>query len=490
MKKSLIILIVVLTIVGFTTHPIRAQIVSISEASTVAKNWISLIIAERGSWGDDSIAEAEPLLPLYRGDKMIGYYCQVKPKGFIVISLLKGLAPVKAYSAYSYFDPLSEESVAHLVKEKMVLILDTIEKQLGPIETIGKQSLLGILEVDNSDAWFNLLNEVPAKNIKVEVPGDSTKNNYQEGDIMLLGNNWHQWPPFNDDCPYMGCPLTSNGKAFVGCVATAGAQIMDHWHWPPFGNNSPYNDPYDWPNMLDVVTNSSPQVNIDAVAELGYEVALAVNMNFGCDGSGAVMTDMEGVFQINYMYSNDCNPEWRQFYTPYSWFEMLKAQFNLNRPVEYGIIGHAIVGDGWQEVGSPVLKQYHMNWGWTATSNDTWYTLDELPDGGTDIEHVLRDIIPYVALGNTVSGTYSKMAFPYRYFDRDSYGASATFNAGQYIQFLENVEVIGTGTSSYLRFDGTITNNTRLFTSGNPAQGILIRDGAVRLKNNGSIKLQ
>ena len=492
MRNFIIKFIALVGIVCLGANSAWPQMATINEVTKVAHNWISLVVSERGCWGNYPYAEPQMIQNLYNKDeKIIGYYCQVKPAGFIVISLRKELAPVKAYSAYSNFDPSSEESVSHLIKEKMTLILDTIEKQLGPLESIIKQNLTSILEVDYSSAWDNLLSNEPAKSINKDVPSGSGKNNYQEGEIMLLGNNWHQHPPFNEDCPYLGCTTPSNGRAFVGCVATAGAQIMYHWNWPPYGSAVvPYNDAYDWPNMLDVVTTSSPQVTIDAVAELGYEVALAVNMDFGCEGSGAAMYDMEGVFEDYYRYSEDCMVTWRQNYTATTWFNMLKGQFNLNRPVEYGIIGHAIVGDGWQEIGSPVVKQYHMNWGWTGTSNDTWYTLDELPDGGLNIEHIVGNIYPSASVGTSISGTYYELIFPYRYFDRDSYGSSATFAQGNNLQFLENVEVVGTGTSTYVRFDGTLNDPTRLFTAGVLSHGIFINNGTIRLKNSGSIKLQ
>jgi hypothetical protein len=483
MKKRFVF---ILFAIGLISSPGITQMATLDELGIVSKNWIHLIVAERGCWGEYPNAYTESLQPFFKNNKLIGYYCQVKPKGFIVLSLRKELAPVKAYSAYGYFDPLSQEDISFLIMEKMAMILDTIEKKLGPVETISKQNLTSILEIDYSDAWDNLLSITPAKSIKMEKPEDPAKDNYQEGDIILAGNNWHQHPPFNEECPIMGCS-NANGRAVVGCVATAGAQIMYHWSWPPDWETA---DPFDWTDMQDVVTYSSPQATINAVAEIGFEVALAVGMSFGCDGSGAVMTNMENVFQINYRYSNDCSPAWRMYYTAFSWFEMLKAQFNLNRPVEYGITGHAIVGDGWQEIGSPVVKQYHMNWGWTATSNDAWYTLDELPDGGLEIEHVIRNIVPNVFLGGNISGTYSKMLFPFRYVDQDTWGASATFEAGQYIQFLENVEVTGTSSINYVTFNGLTNNNTRLFTGGDQSYGILIKNGNLRLGNNGSIKLQ
>jgi hypothetical protein len=241
--------------------------------------------------------------------------------------------------------------------------------------------------------------------------------------------------------------------------------------------------------MQDVVTTSSPTAVINAVAELNYEVAVAVNMNFGCEnGSGAYVTDMEGVFENYFRYSTGCNILWRSSYTAINWFEVLKNQFNSNRPVEYGITGHAIAGDGWQEYGSPVVRQYHMNWGWVATSNDTWYTLDALPSGGTDVEHIVCNILPVTAVGSLITGQYNTQTFNYRYFDRDAIGYSASFQNGQFLQFLPEIVVTGISSTDPIRFNGSDFLNTRMFTGGDMSNGIRIYDAAIELTNFGSLK--
>jgi len=307
---------------------VSSQMVSITQATIIAENWIDVIIDEKGSWGEYNTAEIEPLQEFKRKDRKLGYFCHVKPEGYIILSLRKELAPVKAYSPKGYFDPESEFVGTDIIKTSMGLILDTIESRLGLIESVNHDDLGNILEINYTDAWEAIYNYIPGTWYK-DPSNKGNKDDYQEGDIMLDGNNWHQHPPYNDDCPWMNCS-NSNGRAVVGCVATAGVQIMYHWAWPPYGV-SPYNDSYDWPNMHDVVTTSSAQVEIDAVAELSYEVAIAVNMVFGCDGSGAYIYDMEGVFENYFRYSTSCNVVWRSNYSSgIDWFEALKGQLALN----------------------------------------------------------------------------------------------------------------------------------------------------------------
>lgn len=460
------------------------QMVSLEDATEIAKNWIEVVIDEKGSWGNYEDAEILSVQPILKQGQKLGFYCNVEPEGYIIVSLRKELAPVKAYSPRGYFDPDSDNIGTDIITTSMKLLIDTIQSVFGPVESVTAAELEPMLEIDYSSAWEDIYNYVPGTWKKE--PGDNNgETNYQEGDIILDGNNWHQHPPFNAWCPYMGCTTTSNGRAFVGCVATAGAQIMYHWSWPPYGVN-PYNDSYDWPNMQDVVTGSSPQAVIDAVAELSYEVAVAVNMNFGCEGSGAYIYDMEGVFENYFRYSSSCNVVWRQNYSATNWFESIKTQLNYNRPMEYGITGHAIVCDGWQETGT--LKEYHMNWGWTGTGNDTWYTLDALPGGGYYIEHYVGNIRPATSLGSWITGTYNTSSFPYRYFDQDAIGYDAVFSYGQFLQFLPGVQVCGMSPSQPIRFYGTDFLNLRMFSHGDLSHGIRLYDGEIELINFGSIK--
>jgi hypothetical protein len=245
--------------------------------------------------------------------------------------------------------------------------------------------------------------------------------------------------------------------------------------------------------------NPLTQANLDAVAELSSEVGQAVDMQYcqqppqnSCESS-AFTYDMEGVYENQYRYSTVSNEQDRSAYTAVNWFTLLKTQFNLNRPVHYRIWKHSIVADGWREqtVGGNIVRAYHMNYGWDDSYN-AWYTLDGLyyPAGGsTSDEYVVTDIYPAQALGNSLAGTYTLQAFPYRYFDRDTAGNSATFSAGQYLQFLHGVKATcNSGTGNSIRVEGTSSALTRVFTRGDPSRGIHIHAGTLKMDPGGSLR--
>jgi hypothetical protein len=505
MKKLMLsILIVCLAVMG-TWSPVRAQMATMDEALTVARNWIRVIIQKKGDWGGYETAEVFEIQEFKRGERFVGYFCRVNPKGYIVVSLRRELAPVKAYSAVNDLDPESEEGMADLLKGSMERILNRINQVMRLEKAGGPERVTDILEIDYRDAWGELEGDVETP--KGEPKSDEgspderlesggMEMNYQEGDV-LLSSNWYQSDPFNQQVPAPpGGDDCTAAHCAVGCVALAGAQIMRYWNWPPYGVGSPYNDTYDWPNMPYTLTGTSPAAQINAVAELCHEVGIAVNMDYcwgtgdSACGSAAYTSDMEGVYEDHYRYWAGCELKNRDDYTAVGWFDMMKNEFNYNCPVQYNIPGHSIVGDGWQEIGSTPIRQYHMNYGWFGVADDTWYTLDALLGGDPNEEFLLRYIIPYPYVAS--SGTYIRESFPYRYFYRDlSLSSTTTFDGGQNLQFLPNVVLTYTGSSDSIRFEGSSSYYSRLFTRGDLSRGVRIdlnANAVIEMSQNGSIK--
>lgn len=487
-----------------------AQPVTIEEARIVAENWVKTIISERGNWGMAPEAEIERVREFQRKGHLVGYFCRVRPVGYIIVSPRREMAPIKAYSAMTDLDPASEVGMADLLKGKMEREFDMVRNIAKERKAVTGKEVADTLEIDYRPVWDVLLNapeefmrkpekkKSPANGVDerpeaAEPAPDGEAVNYQEGEV-LLSSNWHQGLPYNNDCPYLGCASPANGRAIVGCVATAGAQIMYYWGWPAWGVGAPYDDAYDWPNMRDSVTTSSPAAQQAAVAELSHEIGVAVGMGYGCDCdcsisgccSWASTADMEGVYQDRYRYSDVIRRN-RGSYTATGWFDLMKDEFNNNRPVQYKITGHSIVGDGWQEIGFPVVRQYHMNYGWSGTGSDTWYTLDSMTNDPGNDEYLLENIMPAPYL-TTLTGTFTRQTFPYRYFFRDTTGGSGTFEGGQRIQFLPGIVV--TCTSGTVIFRGTASWFSYMFTRGDLTQGLKIEneaDAAVKLYPNGSI---
>jgi len=490
MKNLMIKIVTLWLLLLIPAIPIQAKTVDKNQALHVANNWITFIIYNKGHWGGSAEAGVAEIQELKRDKRILGYFCRVEPQGYIVVSLLKELSPVTDFSSDSYLDPKSEEGMAKLIKDCIERVHEGIEKQAGPIESATTKQLKGILSASYTDSWSQL--EKDSAVFKSELETGVIIMNYQEGE-ELLTSRWHQFSPY-----YLYCPAPPPGSGCtephctVGCVGLSACEIMRYWAWPPYGTTAPYNDLYQWKNMPDKATDSSPSEQKFAVAELCYEVAVAILSDFCIAGGCATSSNFTNVKNANenyFRYANGSSEILRANYDEATWFSIIKQQLNVNRPVQYAIPGHAIVVDGWMEVDPGPERFVHVVYGWRNAANTGWHLLDEIPGGNPTIS-MLRNIVPAPALGSSISGVYPLPSFPYRYFDRDCSATYAVFQAGHQLQFLQNITVRGSASSSESRitFYGSPSLNTRLFSRGDPSKGIRISNGAVKLKSNGSIK--
>lgn len=202
----------------------------------------------------------------------------------------------------------------------------------------------------------------------------------------LIKTHWNQRAPYNNLCP---------GGSVTGCVATAMAQVMKYWEWPKTGISShSYEHPeygtlsanfgettYDWDNMVEMPTTTSPQVQQDAIATLMYHCGVSVNMNYspsasaGHTGNGIrALGDFFDYNRLNVQtisssgYSNDyC-------------ISVIKDDMDLGRPmlcsggVGYAA-GHAYVCDGYDE-----NDNIHVNWGWGGFCDGYFAFVEFVPE--------------------------------------------------------------------------------------------------------------
>ena len=441
-----------------------------TEAQVVARNWVALIVRARGAWAGSADPQAGAAQELRRGGRLLGYFVPVTPTGYVVISLRRELEPVKAYSDESNLDPNADQGMAALIKDGLGRVLDVVESRAGPARQAASADVVALMEVDYRPLWQEL--EMEADAFAARIAATAAPLDYQAGQ-NLLTSNWHQRPPYNDQTPWMNCS-NSNGRALVGCVATAGAQIMYYWSWPA--------KTVQWWNMGDDVTTASPQQQIDEVAGLSHDVGAAVGMHYGCTSSDARTLDMapvyEGASYAHIIY------EQRDRYSASAWFQLMQTSFSANVPIHYRILTHSIVADGWRAVGTPPLYQYHMNYGWNDPFT-TWYTLDALhqPGGGDPSdEYMLRNILPVSSLGPTVAGVITTSPWLYRYANQDATVNDAEFRPGVRLQFLPGVRLRPTGwQGGSLRFYGAPGQDTLLFSRGDETQGIKIYDGGIKI---------
>ena len=233
----------------------------------------------------------------------------------------------------------------------------------------------------------------------------------------LVATIWDQGEYYN-----LLCPADSNGPgnhAWAGCGATAIAQIMRYWNAPITGTGShsytPSSHPeygtqsanfgattYNWSNMPLQLTASSTSTQKNAVATLIYHCGVALNMDYGPDGSGSNTSDTEYALQN---YFNYPTADYVSRYDNESqWITLLKTQLNSSHPMFYrgsnGIYnGHAFVCDGYDN-----NDMFHFNWGWSGSYNG-FFSINSLTPGNhyfNSLQGAIINIVP-----NSTGPTYT-----------------------------------------------------------------------------------
>ena len=217
----------------------------------------------------------------------------------------------------------------------------------------------------------------------------------------LVETKWNQNYPYTYFCPEgAGGP---GGHCYAGCVATAAAQLMRYWSYPIQGQGShtyyPEDHPeygpltanfgettYDWANMPNSISSSSPIEQIEAVALLIYHAGVSVDMNYRPSSSGAVTGLLCQTMPAYFFYTDQMANLYREEYTHEEYMQLIIKAIDMNWPMVHRGGGHAYVLDGYND-----NDMVHFNWGWSGSS-DGWFNIDE--HGYAEGESVIYNYVP------------------------------------------------------------------------------------------------
>jgi len=282
---------------------------------------------------------------------------------------------------------------------------------------------------------------------------------------LNLTTSWNQNAPYNNSCP-----MGDGGRCVVGCVATAMAQIMRYWTWPPSGTGSwlylwdgdqschgdvgggfliaDFSDAYDWSNMPDSCTGGCSQTEQDALAELSREAGVSVEMDYGACGSGISSLDpVDNAFENYFRYDNDAYYQMADI----SAIDIvtLTDEIQWLRPVEMAGFrptgtGHAWVVYGYDKSTDPD-REFLTNMG-HGLDDYVWITYDSIPYSVTR-QYVKRvapeDVVKFVGNDNLGDGSpnnpYFNIEWALVYAQQ---GATLIFKAGSINTFTSNTLVI------------------------------------------------
>jgi hypothetical protein len=240
------------------------------------------------------------------------------------------------------------------------------------------------------------MNQIKALNLEnsstLPVWQQAVQNSFDRNDTRsinpLLITTWNQGWPYNMYCP--ADAAGPGGRVYAGCVASAMAQVMKYWNWPVTGQGSHSyyaygygtqsanfgNTTYNWDQMPNSVGTPN-----EAVARLMYHAAVAVDMGFSPDGSGAYSDDAAAALRQNFRYNNALQMRDKDSYSNSGWEQLLRDELDDVHPMYYHGSGegggHAFVCDGYQNT-----SYFHFNWGWSG-AYDGYFYLNNLNPGSS-----------------------------------------------------------------------------------------------------------
>jgi hypothetical protein len=376
----------------FLAPSLLAERASINEMNQVAANWLTYVVHQEGNWGESTLPSISSNADLMWGDTVLARVYSVVPSGYIVVPVMKELAPVKVYSSNSQFDVDQTQGFPQMLRENLIYQMRLFIQNYGSIDAVQPDRSTPIFSPEERGQWDRFA--VDQEQFAVTLAARLRSPEQVVG--PLLNSAWDQGYPYNMTCPV---GTGDGGHVVVGCVATAMAQIMYYWKKPISGAGThsyswtgstnctdgithtltaDYTDTYDWTNMRSIVTSASPQAQKEAVAELCYEAGVAVNMDYAiwfdnaCQ-SGAQSSAVPAALVSHFKYDNTIIVYARSNYNATNWFNLIKAEIDAGRVIYFSITSHAIVIDGWNNTGG--TNSYHINYGWGG-SQTAWYAVD------------------------------------------------------------------------------------------------------------------
>jgi hypothetical protein len=406
-KVSLgILVIILLTIAGLFAEPVNLEL-----ATNVAN--MKITIKGKTDYTIEDVFELKD-----EDGTILSYVFSLDPKGYIAISTDTDITPVIAYSFRNDFvaEDIPQNIAYQMLKRDMQLRLSAIPLLA---EEHKDKNNLSWEKYEKGDVSF-----FSGKGRGIwPTPGTTTTGGWVE-------TRWNQNPsPYWDMCPL---DPEHGGKCYVGCVATAMAQIVNYHRYIDDANfddsddyNSTETDPWihiddDW---QDLDFPSFPTLNIyldeiravyltnDAlsnylIAALSFACGVATHMQYTSnDGSGTQLIQIRNALLNKFDYDSAVF-----YYSSYSnFYPTLQSNMMNALPAALGIgstsggPGHAIICDGYNSDEDPVT--YHLNFGWGG-SGDNWYTLpDEFPQGMNVVNNGVMNIqggdLPYLEIEAT-----------------------------------------------------------------------------------------
>jgi hypothetical protein len=431
-------LLVLLLIAATSASVALAERATRDEMTRVCQNWLTYLTLEQSAFSGSAQPQMTKIQEIESDGTLLGLVFSISPAGHIVVPVLKELQPVRAYSDETDVDMGETAGYPQLLRESLKARTDLYIATYGSLDAVQPAAGSPLFDRDYRAQWDELLVD---PGLFVSSLGGGVRTE-QAG--PLLTTSWFQGSPYNDLCPGEGV-----SKTMAGCVAIAAAQIMNYHEWPPYGTgqhsyywggtqycveNSPpgilsadFSDGYDWASMPDSCDNGCTALQNAAAAELCYEVGVAYESDYDCDGTGAFGSLTTTAMPAYFRYHDSVVTRNHSDYpNVIDWFKLIQEQINAGRPMLYTFryegpnAGHAVVCDGWRKnlLGNQAYW-YHINYGWGGSYN-AWFVVDH-------IAHTYHPVEEEIFFGDIEPNPITNTPLVDREADGNPYPVTAVF---------------------------------------------------------------
>lgn len=360
--------------------------------------------------------------PIKNGDEVLAYVVRLVPTGYIVVSSIRSLSPIPAYSFESDFGLLNHSN------SLMLMLENDLKNQKKLAETKGNE-----FSVKNEYLWLNLLdsNFIQYNDVLEQWP--SSGNGW-------LQTSWSQTAPYSNFCPID--PVTSQ-RSYTGCPATAMSQILN-FHRTINGTHFNDNDDYfhNYAGRQYNIDDDSGDLGFPSFPELNmyldtlqshwnYDMPITNNdkaaLNFACGVAATQVFTSEGsgTFSVSQAYDAyrrfGCETAVLIQPDDLTLIERLIQNMKDTLPAHLAIVdsawstGHNVVVDGYNSDG-----YFHVNFGWGGSSNG-WYLIpEEMPYELTYFEGVVLNIMSRSAvnIAKNQNSPFNIEVFPNPFIDK------------------------------------------------------------------------
>lgn len=372
MKYKILISLLACSLLSISLY---SQQVTPMQAQKIA--WNLLANQDRETKGDLSDEESSiQILPL--GQKDTTMYVVSTYRNWVLIAGDLRVRPILAYSDAQGGSFPSMDNIP----PAMIEFLDWYDSQIAYIRDSSSERNI-------HQEWLESLTENrPITRSIVVSPllyRNGLENLWGQSENNDDGGGSDSTKYYNKYCPPKHTSDENCGFTLAGCVAVATSQVMWYWQWPysaivkdDNGNN--LLRLYDWSLMPTRLTDSSQLEQADMVATLLHDVGVAVNMDYGCNGSGANPENIVSTLRERFHYVSDTLRH-RKYYPNIVWLHQLKQNLDEGKPILYGGYrsgnhGHRFVLDGYNSA-----NQFHVNYGWKEGFNG-YFLLDAINNSG------------------------------------------------------------------------------------------------------------